>query len=107
MDQIDPFKLVRNGATLESYRQYQRSVRAAAQPWLTIALVAVLLQISLFSYELFCHDFRVLSLLFSLTTLVFGLSFAMAGIRIWQFRRSHPFKLLEAPSAFRWGRAAP
>jgi hypothetical protein len=96
MAQVDPLKLVRNSATLEAYRQHQRAVRAAAQPWLTIALVAVVLEIGLFLYGLFHLGFRDLSLLSSLLVFVFGLSFGVAGIRAWLYRRSHPFELLEA-----------
>ena len=97
MAQIDPLKLVRNSATLEAYRQHQRAVRAAAQPWLTIAPVAVVLQIGLFLYSLFHHAFRDLSLLSSLIMFVGGLCFGVAGIRAWLYTRSHPFELLEAP----------
>ncbi|HZZ32595.1 MAG TPA: hypothetical protein VFE10_11450 [Phenylobacterium sp.] len=102
MDQIDPLKLVRNSATLEAYRQNQRAVRAAAQPWLTIGLVAVVLQIGLFLYALFHDGFRDLGLLFNLLVFASGLSFGVAGIRAWLYRRSHPFELPEAPSALRW-----
>jgi hypothetical protein len=97
MAQVDPLKLVRNSATLEAYRQHQRAVRAAAQPWLTIALVAVVLEIGLFLYWLFHLGFRDLSLLSSLLVFVFGLSFGVAGIRAWLYQRSHPFELPEAP----------
>jgi hypothetical protein len=97
MAQIDPLKLVRNSATLEAYRQHQRAVRAAAQPWLTIALVAVVLQIGLSLYGLFHLGFRDLSLLSSLLLIVFGLCLSIAGVRAWLYRRSHPFELLEAP----------
>ncbi len=105
MATIDPLKLVRNTATLETYRQHQRAIRAAAQPWLTVALVAALLEIGLFLFELFHNGFRSLSLLSSFLVFVFGLSFGIAGIRVWLFRRSHPFELPEAPSAFRWDRS--
>ena len=50
MDPIDPIKVVRNSATLEAYRQHQRALRGAAQPWLTIALAAVVLQLGLLLY---------------------------------------------------------
>jgi len=101
MATIDPLKLMRNTATLEAYRQHQRAIRAAAQPWLTVALVTALLQIGLFWYELFHNGFRSLSLLYSLLMIVFGLALATAGIRAWLYRRSHPFELPEPPSAFR------
>jgi hypothetical protein len=93
MAQIDPLKLVRNSATLGAYRQHQRAVRAAAQPWLTIGLVAAVLEIGLSVYGLFHLSFRDLSLISSLLMIVFGLSFGVAGIRAWLFRRSHPFEM--------------
>jgi len=104
MAPIDPLKLMRNAATLQAYRQHERSVRAAAQPWLTIALVAALLQIGLFWYELFHDRFRGLSLLNGLLMTVFGLAFATAALRAWLYRRSHPFEL---PEPGRAGRSPP
>jgi hypothetical protein len=97
---IDPLKVMRNPATLQAYRQYQRAVWAAAQPWLAIGLIVVALQISLFLFALFHNGFRDLSLLFSLLMFAYGLSFGVAGLRVWLYRRSHPFVLPEAPSVF-------
>jgi predicted lysophospholipase L1 biosynthesis ABC-type transport system permease subunit len=103
MDPIDPLKVVRNTATLEAYRQHQRALRGAAQPWLTIALAAVVLQIGLLFYELLRHDVRNLSLLSNLLMFAFGLSFCVAAIRAWLYRRSHPLELPEARSStLRW-----
>ena len=96
MPQIDPLKLVRNSATLGAYRQHQRAVRAVAQPWLTIGVVAVVLQSSVSLFGLFHHGFRYLGLLGGLLGLVFGLSSCVAGIRTWLYLRSHPFELPEA-----------
>jgi hypothetical protein len=101
MVQIDPLKVVCNTATLEAYRQHERGVRAAAQPWLSIALVAVALQIGLFLYGLFHPGLRDLGLLSSLMVAVFGLCFCVGAMRAWLYRRSHPFDLPEAPK-FRW-----
>lgn len=101
MSYIDPRKVMRNPATLQAYRQYQRDVWAAAQPWLAIGLIVIALQFSLFLFALFHSGFRDLSLLFSLLMFAYGVSFCVAGIRVWLYRRSHPFELPEAPTA-RW-----
>jgi hypothetical protein len=95
MTQIDPLKLVRNPATLEAYRQHQRAVRAAAQPWLIVAVVAVFLEIGLFLYGLLRQGFRDLSLLSGLLIMVFGLAFFVAALRAWLYQRAHPFELPE------------
>jgi len=94
MDQIDSFKLMRNSATLEAYRRYQREVRAVTRLWRTIALIVAFLEISLVMYGFFHHRIiHEFSLLVSLLVLVFGLSFSIAGLREWRFRRAHPFEL--------------
>lgn len=90
---VDPLKVVWNTETLEAYRRYRREMRATAQPWLVIALVAALIEIGLFLHALFRNDFRDLSLISSLLVLVFGLSYGIASLRIWRFRRRHPFDL--------------
>ena len=97
MTQIDPLKVMRNSATLEAYRHHQRAVRSAAQPWLIIALVAVALEVGLFLYALLHHGLRDLSLLSGVLVMVFGLSFLVAALRAWRYRRSHPLDLPEAP----------
>jgi hypothetical protein len=104
MATTDPFKLTRNTATLEAYRQHQRAIRAAAQPWLTVAFVALLaaglgegLCLRALSHN---DNFRILSLLSSLLVLVFGLASAISGIRARRYIRSHPLELPEPPSAF-------
>lgn len=102
MTHIDPLKLVRNTETLHAYREYQRAVRRAGQPWLAIALVAASLEIGLFLFALARSRLHDLSLISSLLVMVFGLSFFMGGLRAWLYRRSHPFTLPEAPSVFGW-----
>jgi hypothetical protein len=97
---IDPLKIVRNPATLQAYRQHQRALWAVALPWLAIGLVAVALQISLFLFALFHNGFRDLSLLFNLLMFGSGVSFGVAGIRVWLYQRSHPFVLPETPPPF-------
>lgn len=97
MAQIDPLKLVRNTASLEAYRQHQRAVVAAGQPWGLIGIVAAILSISLNLYGLFHLGFRhQVTLLWNLLFLVFALSSGVAGIRTWRYLRSHPFELPEA-----------
>ncbi|WP_372785162.1 hypothetical protein [Phenylobacterium sp.] len=102
MPYIDPLKVVRNPATLQAYRQHQRALWAAAQPWLAIGLVSIALMIGLFLFALFHNSFRDLNLFFSLLMFAYGVSFGVAGIRIWRYNRSHPFVLPEAPS-LSWG----
>jgi hypothetical protein len=99
---IDPLKVMRNPATLQAYRQHQRALWAAAQPWLAICLVVIALQISLFLFALFHSNFHGLSLLFSLLMFVYGASFCIAGIRAWLYQRSHPLVLPETPPPFGW-----
>jgi|GEM_PF-5328077 len=101
MTQVDPYKLMRNSATLDALRQHQRAVRAAAQPWLVIALVSCVGQISLFLFELFHSSLREFALLSSLLMLIFGASLAIAGLRAWLFRRAHRFVSPETRSV-RW-----
>ncbi|HVY35050.1 MAG TPA: hypothetical protein VG960_11595 [Caulobacteraceae bacterium] len=105
MAQIDPLKLMRNRATLEAYRRHQGEVWAAAQPWLTFALIGASVEIGLFLYGLshprIFHDFSLLS---SLLVFVSGCSFGIASLRAWLFRRAHPFELPGTPSANRWDR---
>lgn len=93
MADIDPLKVVRNPETLEAYRRYRREMWARAQPWLTIAIVAALTGIGLFLSALFRNSFHDLSLFFSLVFLVYGLSFGIASVRIWHFRRTRPLEL--------------
>lgn len=101
MPDVDPFKVMRNTASLDAYRQHRRAVRAAAQPWLAIALFAAVIQIGLFLYRLVDHGFRDLVLASSLTMVVFGISFGIGRVRASSFRRAHPLQLPEAQSA--WG----
>ena len=43
-----------------------------------------------------------MSLVSGLLTFVFGVSFFVAAVRAWRYRRSHPLELPEAPSRLRW-----
>jgi uncharacterized RDD family membrane protein YckC len=98
---IDPLKVMRSPATLQAYRQHQRALWAAGQPWLIIGLIVIALQVSLFLFALLHNGLgsRDLSLLFSLLMFIYGVSFAVAGMRVWLYRRSHPFVLPEVPPA--------
>jgi hypothetical protein len=96
--------LTRNTATLEAYRQHQRAIRAAAQPWLTVVIVTSLIQFALLFYEFFHHSFRAITLLNDLIGLVALLAGAIAATRSWLYRRSHPLELPETPSVFSWCR---
>lgn len=93
MTYIDPLKVVRNPETLQAYRRYQRALRGAGQPWLTICCVAAPTGIGLSLYAAFHNNFRMASLASSVGMLVFGVSFAVASFRMWRFRRSHPLEL--------------
>lgn len=104
MARIDPLERMGDGAALGALREHQRAARASAQPWLTLALAAALAEIGLFLYALFHHGFRDLALVSSLLIFVFGLSSAIAGLRVWLFRRAHPFELIPTPSVVRWHR---
>lgn len=103
MSDIDPFKVTRNTASLEVYRQHRRAVRAAAQPWLAIALFAAVIQIGLFLYRLVDHGFRDLVVASSLTMVVFGISFGIGSVRANLFRRAHPLQLPEVRSTWDGG----
>jgi hypothetical protein len=107
MAQIDHLKLRRNTATLDAYRQHQRAIRAAEQPWLTIALIAGLLGIGLIVYDLFHNSLFRNGPLLSLLAIVGGLAGAMAGIRARRYSESHPFEPPEPPSAPREDRKLP
>jgi hypothetical protein len=101
MATINPLKLVPDTATLEAHRQHQRAIRAAARPWLTVALVMAPLAIAVFLYALFHESFRTLNLLSGLLAFVFASALAIAGIRARRYSRAHPFEPPEPPSAFR------
>jgi len=90
---VDPYMVVRNSATLQAYRDYHRAARAAAQPWITIAVALALVQIAMFLYALFHNAFRALSLVESLAMGAFGLAMGIAGLRAWSYRRAHPLRL--------------
>lgn len=100
MTHVDPLKLVRK-ETLRAYRQYQRAIRAAAQPWLTIALVAMGAEVCLFVSGLARSNFHV-GLLSGFLMVLIGLSLSAAAVRAWLYQRSHPFTLPETPSLFPW-----
>jgi hypothetical protein len=102
MTQIDPLAVVRNSATLDAYRQHQRAIRAAAQPWLIVALLAAGLEIGLFLYGLRHQGLHELGLLRGLPLMVFGLSFFTAALRAWLYQRAHPLELPEAPARKPW-----
>jgi hypothetical protein len=97
---IYPVNLTRNTATLEAYRQHQRAIRAAAQPWLTVVLVTGLLQIALLFYEFVRHHFGALILLNDLIMLVMFFAGATAVTRSLLYSRSHPLELPEPPRLF-------
>jgi hypothetical protein len=96
--------LTRNTATLEAYRQHQRAIRAAGQPWLTVVLVTGALQLALLFYEFLRHRFGSLILLNDLIALVTCLAIAIAATRSLLYRRSHPLELPEPPPLFAWYR---
>jgi hypothetical protein len=93
MSYIDPLKVVRNPETLQAYRRYRREMWATAAPWVAIAVVAALTEIGLFLYWMLWDRFRDASLISGLLLLAFGLSYAIASVRMWRFRRSRPFEL--------------
>ena len=95
MDYIDPLKVMRNPQTLAAYRDYQRQVRAAGQPWLTIALILTLAEIALIAFALWRNDLHDRVLLSAYLALLFvsGLCFAVATFRMWRFRRTHRLEL--------------
>lgn len=100
MSYVDPLKVMRNPATLQAYRQHQRALRAAGQPWFLIGLGALALEIGLILFALFRGGFGgrgvypILLLMF-----VYGLCFAIGSLRAWRYGRSHPLVLPEGPAA--------
>jgi len=91
-----------NTATLKARRQHSRAVLAAAQPWLSIAVLMALMEIGLFVYALFHNNFRTLSLINSLLLFVQGVASLIAFIRSWLYRRYHSLELPEPPAPLRW-----
>jgi hypothetical protein len=100
MAEIDPFKIMRNTATLDAYRRYERDARAAGQPWLAIGLALVPVQLALALYGIFHLEHRGLLLPFGLLTLASGLCSIIAALKSCSFRKSHPFVMPETSSAF-------
>lgn len=95
MDHIDPLKVMRNPQTLAAYRDYQRQMRAAGQPWLTMALVAGVAEISVVGFALWRNELRDQVLFRSFLVLFFSSAvfLAVAALRMRRFQRAHPLQL--------------
>jgi len=93
MEYVDPLNVMRNPQTLAAYRRYQREVRAAGQPWLTIAIALAVIEIGYVLVMLLRNHLAGGVLISSLLIFAFGLSFAIAALRMWLFRRCHPLEL--------------
>ena len=100
MAEIDPLIIMRNTATLDAYRRYERDARAGGQPWLLISLALVPTQIVLALYGLFHLEHRGLYLIFGLLLVACGLSMGIAALKSRSFRQSHPFAPPDTTSAF-------
>jgi hypothetical protein len=102
---IDPFKVMRNSATLRAHREHQRALLGAGQPWFSIGIVAIALELGILFLEFSRGNFgdRNLLLIYLLLMFAGGLCFLVGGLRAWSYRRSHPLVLPETPSPFGTG----
>ena len=102
MSQVDPLKVMRNPETLQAYRDHQRALRTAGQPWLSIALVVMAVELALLLFAVFEGRFsdRRLWMVFGVLMLAYGACFLIAGVRAQRYGRAHPLVLPEAPSPF-------
>jgi hypothetical protein len=91
MTDVDPFAVMRNSATLQAYRARSRAARAAAQPFLHIALGAFALNLLMFLYGFLQHRLASLGLASVIVLGIGGLTFAIAGQKSARYLREHPF----------------
>ena len=105
MSYINPLKVMRNPATLQAYREHQRALWGAGQPWFSIGVVAIALEFGVLFLELSRGSFgdRNLLLIYLLLMFAGSLCFLVGGLRAWSYRRSHPLVLPESPSPFGTG----
>lgn len=99
MPYVDPLKVMRNPLTLQAYRDHQRALVRAGQPWIIIGAVAVALQGSLAIYRIFHphSGFGGLNLMIPFLMLVYGFCTLIGVVRVWLYSRSHPLVLPEPP----------
>lgn len=105
MSYVDPLKLVRNPATLQAYRDHQRAVRRAGQPWLGLGLAAMALEVGVLFVALWRGRFGDQALLTGFLVLMFAaaLCLLIGGVRARSYRRAHPLVLPEAGAPFAMG----
>lgn len=105
MSYIDPLKVMRNPATLRAYRQHQRALFDAGQPWFSLGLAAMAAEAGVLFLALSRGSFgdRDLLMIFLLLMFAGGLCFLVGGVRAWFYRRSHLLVLPETPSPFSTG----
>ena len=99
MQHIDLYAVMRNTATLEAYRARQRAVVRAAWPFSIVAAVFAAAAWPSFLYihyarRLFPGESPIITArvgVFVVACLIgFGVCAALAGFRVWRYRRDHP-----------------
>ena len=90
MEHVDPYKVMRNTRTLETYRARQRAAWGAAQPFATIALIAWIMAIPLTGSGVFGHRLGQMLLHGELMLAVGGLAFLVGVIRMRRYLKRHP-----------------
>ena len=102
MAHVDPLKVMRNPQTLQAYRDHQSALWAAAQPWLSIALSVMGVELGLLMFAVHRGRFgdHRLWLVFGGLMLAYGLCFVIAGAQALRYSRAHPLVLPETPSPF-------
>ena len=89
--QPDPYRLMRNTATLQAWRAHRKSAFAYAQPYLTIAIVGVVLSVATILLMLFTRRLHHMVRLEAAILLPAQLLLVVAHFRIWLYQRRHPF----------------
>jgi O-antigen/teichoic acid export membrane protein len=90
MEHVDPYKVVRNTATLQAYRDRLKAARRAGQPFLWIWVAAILLNLLIEIPALLGGGFKGAGLAISLLLIVGGVSGLIAALRIRRYLRRHP-----------------
>jgi hypothetical protein len=90
MEHVDPYKVIRNTATLQAYRDRQRAAWRSAQPFLAICGGAYVLVLLTDILALRRGNNGGAVLVMSLLFVLGGLSGVVAALRVRRYLRDHP-----------------
>jgi hypothetical protein len=90
MEHVDPYKVMRNTATLQAHRDRLRAARRAGQPFLWIWLGALVLILLIEIPSLLWGSFKGASLAISLLLGFGSVNGLLAALRVRRYLREHP-----------------